>query len=159
MKKIDNLLLNKKTGTGLFSAKSGRSILARNLSYIGGASKSTELQESVDYYSNDDGESLYVLTIKGEVTSQGIYFKTLKEEVAFLDQLSHIEVLSRVDEMVRIIKEPAKKPTASDRAKALGLTRDGYEKRLKSWTLVLRDENGEEYLVNPKQCMKKNPNN
>jgi hypothetical protein len=159
MKKIDNLLLNKKTGTGLFSAKSGRSILARNLSYIGGAWKNTELQESVDYYSNDDGERLYVLTIKGEGTSQGILFKTVEAELAFLDQFSHFKAISRVDELVRIIKEPVKNLTASDRAKALGLTRDGYEKRLKSWTLVLRDENGEEYLVNPKQCMKKELNN
>jgi hypothetical protein len=34
MKTISNLLLTREAGTGLFSAKSGRSLLARNLENV-----------------------------------------------------------------------------------------------------------------------------
>ena len=43
----------------------------------------------------------------------------------------------------------------TERGKALGITRGGYEQRIKKWTKVLKDDAGVEYLVSPKHCMVK----
>jgi len=103
---VEGLNIRKTKEEGMYSAFSGRNVLARNLTFYGGVWKITFNSDSVDYYQNDDGQIVYELTAESSGTRKGLMFKTPEAELLFLDQFSECaNNATKMIDLIRIMKE------------------------------------------------------
>jgi len=67
----------------------------------GGVWKITFNNESVDWYKNDDGQVVYILTNHANDTKQGLFFETVDDESKFLERFKNC--INTTDKMISLI--------------------------------------------------------
>ncbi len=103
---VTNLNLRTKNNGDTYTAFAGRNTIAKNLELFGGVWKITLNNDSVDYYQNESGEVVYILTCDYSDTKKGLFFKDVEAEDLFLEQFANCQNSAiKMQELIRIIKE------------------------------------------------------
>jgi hypothetical protein len=100
--KINKLNIRLNNNLENYTAYCGRKSIAKKMELYGGVWKVSFNGESVDYYQNDDGNVVYMLTKDGNDTKKGLFFETPEQELIFLERFSNC--FSDVDKMTSLIE-------------------------------------------------------
>ena len=103
---FNSLNLRKNKNSETYTAYNGRNTIAKQLFFYGGVWKIIFNNFSVDYYQNDAGQVIYILTENSSDLKKGLYFETPEQELLFLEQFENcINTAGKMQELIRVIKE------------------------------------------------------